>query len=133
MQAFRPQNHDRESASEGWESQTDAGHADAVRGGERAVDEAGEGTETEERDAPERHHAPALRVLDLELEPARRRGVGREVAEACDDEQRAGDRQPATDRETDDPEAEHAHRQGHTAARARNPAREEERRADRAG
>src|SRR6476620_8651152 len=129
MQAFRPQNPDRESASEGWKSQTDAGHADAVRGGERAVDEAGEGTETEERDAPKRHNAPALSVLDLELEPARCRGVGREVAEACDDEQRAGDRQPAADRETDDPEAEHAQRQGHTAARACDPTGEEERRA----
>jgi hypothetical protein len=66
---------------------------------DRAVEQAGEGPQAEEGEAPERHDPAALPLGDAKLEPRGRSRVRSQVAEAAHEEQHESERQPGANRE----------------------------------
>jgi len=94
--------------------------------GDRSVEQAGERTQAEERNAPERHHPSTLLFCDAELESRRCRRVRRQVPEAAHEEQGEPEPKPRADGEGGNAAAEQEQRGGHPAPRARDAARENE-------
>ena len=94
MRPFRHVERRHRGQSEGRKRQAHACDPDAECAGKRSVEEARNGTEAEEGDAPESHDPAALTLLHLELEPARGVRVRSALAEPRDDEEHEAEREP---------------------------------------